>query len=436
MYLSIRMASIAILWGAASVSSFRVQLPMKTVRVRPSITSSVPSPSTVYTSTTTYLKSSTSNEDIVSPSQLLYKEQEKLLVRRGQLEAVLMSEAPCSELPTIVVKGAGSSGGFGGNSKGGGVNSSSKKKNKGGTAVKSSSTSSNKLQAQLYASTLESQGVVRIDNVLSPKTADQLRDHVFRLRKEADQRVKEGSMQSSDCFADVLLQNHRCDLKLPLVDLFGDEESGPSNTLVAQALLQILVTSPVGSTLRQLLGDDAMLHELSCLISDPGSDRQVMHPDTPMADQAVLYTCFVALQDVHHDMGPTVWLPNTHTHEKHDVFSQSKPIAKDDPDSPKDNLLRTQPILLGVLPKGSCGIFDSRLLHCGDANSSTTSRAIFYFSFKNPSIGYSGNPPSIRQELSNRLTLSNLQYELTQFSQGKPTDQVKAIYGKGWSTKR
>jgi hypothetical protein len=40
--------------------------------------------------------------------------------------------------------------------------------------------------------------------------------------------------------------------------------------------------------------------DLSCLMSDAKSQRQVVHPNTPHQPQeeAILYTCFVALQDI------------------------------------------------------------------------------------------------------------------------------------------
>jgi ectoine hydroxylase-related dioxygenase (phytanoyl-CoA dioxygenase family) len=69
-----------------------------------------------------------------------------------------------------------------------------------------------------------------------------------------------------------------------------------------------------------LLGKDAILYELSCMMRDPNSQRQVVHPDTPHKEEAVLYTCFVALQDISIDMGPTTWLPRTHTQEMHERF--------------------------------------------------------------------------------------------------------------------
>jgi len=105
----------------------------------------------------------------------------------------------------------------------------------------------------------------------------------------------------------------------------------------------------------------------------------------------------------------------------------------------QDDLLRTAPIKLGMLPKarsppalrlkpsarslsapqglwrrwggpsaagrdgwqGSMGVFDSRLLHCGGANRSPegTSRAIFYLTFKNARVSNAGNPGSISPEL-------------------------------------
>ena len=103
-----------------------------------------------------------------------------------------------------------------------------------------------------------------------------------------------------------------------------------------------------------MLGKQAALYELSCLISDKGSSRQVVHPDTPCTadDEAVLYTCFIALQDIDLTMGPTTWLPGSHTQAAHDLFKDDY-VASSSDESSKDKLLRTTPSVLGVLPKGS-----------------------------------------------------------------------------------
>jgi len=75
---------------------------------------------------------------------------------------------------------------------------------------------------------------------------------------------------------------------------------------------------------------------------------------------------------------------------------------------------------LGTLAKGCCSIYDSRLLHCGSANRGKDSRAIFYFSFRNPAVAYPGNPASIRAELgSAKITLNDL------------TDAIVATHERG-----
>jgi hypothetical protein len=96
-------------------------------------------------------------------------------------------------------------------------------------------------------------------------------------------------------------------------------------------------------------------------MSDPGSHGQVAHPDTPWQEESILYTCFVALQEVALDMEPTTWLPNMNTEEMHARFQ--------DKSSPKAVLSQTEPSVLSTLSKGLCAIFDSRLLHWGPNNS-------------------------------------------------------------------
>jgi len=289
----------------------------------------------------------------------------------------------------ISIRGAGKAGGFGASSQS--FSSKSKK-------------SALKAEAKKHQKSLLQDGVVRIDNVLSDKTAAQLREFVYDLREKSMEEIQDpnSSIQPLDRFANVLLKKDRCDLTIPL---------GPS--IVTEALNQVIRESAVGQTMAALLTDNAVLYELSCLMSDPGSQRQVVHPDTPFfADkEAVLYTCFIALQDVRLDMGPTTWYPGTHTQEAHDAF---KNVAT------KDDLLKTRPAVLGTLKTGSCAIFDSRCLHCGTANKSMDSRSLFYFSFKSPDIGYPGNPASIRKEIGGaNVLLKDLEGDLEGWSQGK-----------------
>lgn len=307
------------------------------------------------------------------------------------------------DAPVIKVRGTGKAGGFG-------------KSSSSGSGNKASS----KAEGKAHAKILKKEGVLRIDNVLSCDTADAVRDYLYKLRYQSEEEVREGKIQPVQRFANVLLRHNRCDLTIPL----GDD-------IISKALEESICKSPVGATISSIFGDEAILHELSCLMSDAGSQRQVLHPDTPFIDGKgpVMYTCFIALQDVTLEMGPTTWLPRTHNLEAHEAFKDTLESAGGG-DSPKDSLIKKQPAVLGLLPKGSCGIFDSRLLHCGCANKSTddTSRALFYFSFKNPTVGYPGNPASIRQELGNaRVSLGALMDDLNMFGKGKGSPLIDQL---------
>lgn len=331
---------------------------------------------------------------ITDASQMLYKEQENILVGRGEFEGTLMA-ATHTPIAANVVKGAGSSGGFGG----------------GGKSPKQQL----KAQGKAHAAVLRRDGVVRIDNVLPADQADQVRKFAYDLRQLSEEEVARGEVAAKQRFANVLLRENRCDLTIPL-----------GSKVIADALYGILLDSAVGQTMQTLLGPEAILYELSCMMSDPGSQRQVVHPDTPCSsenDDPVLYTCFVALQDVQLDMGPTTWLPGTHTVDYHRLF-RDESIPEDTQETNKDKLLRTQPSFLGLLPKGSCGIFDSRLLHCGGANTSPNSRAIFYISFRNHKINNPGNPGSIRMEYISKFALSELEKELTLYAKGKDSPRI------------
>ena len=345
------------------------------------------------------LKSHEGGSRSISPSDLLYQEQEKLLVARGEFEGKLF-HGKGTPLPAHIVKGTGSpSGGFG----------KKQQPQKAKTKTKFNPTVNTNQQllaqaAKSHAQVLQTEGVLRIDKVLS--SADALREYVYDLRQQYETEIDQGLKVPQDCFADVLLKSNRCDMPLPI-----------DNPLVKQALQEVLFQTAVGSTIELLLGPDAVLYELSCLISDPGSQRQVMHPDTPcQKDKAVLYTCFVALQDITPDMGPTTWLPRTHKPEVHAQFQQDQVLDDDSAEgvsslSPKDALLTSlvDDAQLGCLPKGSCALFDSRVLHCGGSNQSlSSSRALFYFSFQRPKIVYVGNPGSIRNEYIGQFTLQDL----------------------------
>jgi ectoine hydroxylase-related dioxygenase (phytanoyl-CoA dioxygenase family) len=261
--------------------------------------------------------------------------------------------------------------------------------------------------AKCHANVLKNEGLVRIDNVLSDSVTDKLRAFVYDIRATEGNKANATGMQGK--FPTI----RRWDLSIPLFEYTAQGAATTATTVAHHALTNILVTTVVGETMRSFLGtDQAELYELSSYISDPGSSRQVVHSDTPCFgtndDQPILCTCFIALQDVRMDMGPTAWLPKTNTYAIHDLYFGEDGQATT---PQKDHFLQTHESVVGILPKGSCVLFDSRLLHCGTANKSMNdSRALFFFSFQHPGIVLSnpgGDNASIRPDLKGRFRLSD-----------------------------
>lgn len=178
------------------------------------------------------------------------KVQEEMLVKRGELEEELMANSNPKPLKAKKFKGVGKSRGFGAGKTG---------------------KSAFKQEAKSYAKMIRKEGLARIDGVLTDELADNMREFAYNLRKDSEEKVQAGTVNRIDRFADVLLKSNRCDLKMP----FGPKP-------VMEALYHVFRQSVVSPTIEEILSDQAVLYELSCLISDPGSQRQTVHPDNPM----------------------------------------------------------------------------------------------------------------------------------------------------------
>jgi len=193
-----------------------------------------------------------------------------------------------------------------------------------------------------------------------------------------------------DVFANVMLKKNRYDLLL-----------NPADDVVNGALKSILFDNGVGAILRDVLGPDCELYELAALISDPGSERQIIHPDTPHNNSGCL-TCFVSLQDITDDMGPTVFLPRTHNEKHHNILNNH---------TARDDFLNRTPHKLNLLSTGDASLFDSRTLHAGSANRDKR-RVLFYFSFRDklqrkPSYG-TENTGSLKSSLKGKHDLETI----------------------------
>mmetsp|Transcript_26992 Transcript_26992/g.49720 ORF Transcript_26992/g.49720 Transcript_26992/m.49720 type:complete len:376 (+) Transcript_26992:172-1299(+) len=264
-----------------------------------------------------------------------------------------------------------------------------------------------------FGAQIVEQGVARINGRLSKETMASLLEYINGYLEQAlttkveDMSLEEIYKQQS-YFADVQGKLNRRDMLLPL-------EESPT---VQTALWELLVKDSVLSdSVESILGDSAQLYELGALISDPGSERQLLHadynyqpdfqPDIPPA-----LTCFVALQDIDERMGPTTFLPSSATKEYHEEIAIGQQDEYGD-GADTSELLSAAPNNLATLGTGDCSLYNPMTLHCGGANRSDKRRVIFYFSFKNKKYDEKDWPlayASLRSDLRARqLSLTEIQ---------------------------
>jgi hypothetical protein len=133
------------------------------------------------------------------------------------------------------------------------------------------------------------------------------------------------------------------------------------------------------------------------VVTSKGSARQCLHPDLPYQSPAPLYVVFLALQDVTTSMGPTTFLLGSNTESARQAYD-----GRLDGHIGLDALISSSEIREATLQAGDLVVFDARTIHCGNANDgcgdddkAAPDRALFNFSFRNPSVagnlGYKGS---------------------------------------------
>jgi len=337
-----------------------------------------------------------------SASDLLYEDQQKARARRAALERRLLGDdikpltAPRKTKPAPIKRGSG----FG--------------------AGKQDTRSPAQRLAVEHAKIMKKHGVMRIDSALDEDMCDQMLQHVLRQKELADKATSENLDLSKAFYGVENRRKNRCDLLLSLVPNEDDERD-----ITLDVLQHVLGAD---GTLRQiyeeLVGNDGELYEFATVITNPGSDRQQIHPDLPFRKEAPLYVIFLALQDVTEAMGPTTFLLGTHTQKERSKF--------DNPQT-KDDQLENAEGRLALLKKGDAVLFDARILHCGNANEEEggSTRAMFNFSFRNPKeIGDLGYCGSIRPGYVGKLSLGDVGAALAKHQSGSPSPFVK--YGDGF----
>eukprot|EP01035_Chromulina_nebulosa_P019060 gene19060-24882_t len=203
-----------------------------------------------------------------------------------------------------------------------------------------------------YVDVLKKDGVVRINKCLKQQTCSKVREYVLIEQAKAKQDVIDGKSLAQTRFGVEIERKFRSDLLLSLLKPEDKHLGHP----VVEALNELLGRSgSMRSLYEQLVTTEGEFYELAATITDPGSERQMLHPDLPFNEIPPLYVVFVALQDITMSMGPTTFL------------------------------------------LGDAVVFDARVIHCGNANDPIkgSTRALFNFSFRNPlvvgDLGYKGS---------------------------------------------
>ena len=329
------------------------------------------------------------------------------IVARGVAERSMLQPGT----PLIALKqkrAASTSGGFGAKKAAAAVSKvKANAKGKGNGKAKAQGKTVKVKKQSVLAAELERSGVVRIDGALSPETAVALRDFCDDERRTAEADVAANKCERTSRFADLVLLENRCDLLMPL--------RGPC----LDALEELLGSKSVlGPLLTEVVGDGGMLQEIACLISSPGSQQQPLHPDTPWTETPPLYAAFVALQDVTLEMGPTVYLPGTHTKESHVAFyggdlQGGRDMSGLRPPPLCGDFLSSREVVLGTLKAGDLALYNQQVLHCGSANESPDKiRRQFYVSFRNEAAAKVKARSSIRPAFKDKLTLGQIRQEL------------------------
>ena len=262
-------------------------------------------------------------------------------------------------------------------------------------------TSSVRDDATSMIASFRADGIVRVDRMLRDETSGALLRHINALL--ADVRAHSAGERR---LGNILAREHRYDVLLGL------------EAPVVAALTEAL--DALKAPLSSLVGEDALLVELAAVVSDPRAPRQPVHPDTRFEDGFSTCTVQLALQDVDEAMGPTIFLPGSHTEEAHAAYLTGA--------DEKTRLLRTGPVTRGLLRRGDATLYDSRLLHCGDANDSRERRVLFYFSFRARGAPEPSNAGSLQHGLRGKYSLQDTEHWLWV----QPPGVTAQLEAKGW----
>eukprot|EP01126_Amoeba_proteus_P050145 TRINITY_DN5900_c0_g1_i2.p1 TRINITY_DN5900_c0_g1~~TRINITY_DN5900_c0_g1_i2.p1 ORF type:complete len:242 (+),score=39.09 TRINITY_DN5900_c0_g1_i2:46-771(+) len=237
---------------------------------------------------------------------------------------------------------------------------------------------------QNLLSDLEDSGYVILPNALTEEEAFLTRRRLSLYLQEAIERNNES------CFALINTRKHRHDLRLDLSE---------ENKRVVS-----LVLSNYNSLYQSLFTQESQLVEFGVITSHPGAEQQAIHSDVEFDSEARrIYTTFVALQDITPEMGGTLIWTGTHTPYFCEFY---KPFML----GPVDPYYTINEPAQMTLKAGQAVLMDTRIMHCGGANTSSIDRLLLHFSFEttiesNPPAGFTYN---IIPDLKGKICLSQM----------------------------
>jgi hypothetical protein len=211
----------------------------------------------------------------VSASELLYQDQQQAMHRRAIAEDGLLCEIkrPQELIAPKLKPGSPKSGtGFA------------------NTAAMNKAT---RLAAE-QAKVVKRDGVLRINNVLAPELSKKLRLHLLEQQQIAEEETTKDSRASPLFYGVEQARKNRCDMHLSLSKggIRISESNEPETDkayIVADVLQEILGSEGTLKPLYEaLVSREGEFYELAAIITNPGSDRQMIHPDLPYQTTAPL----------------------------------------------------------------------------------------------------------------------------------------------------
>ncbi|KAJ1448269.1 hypothetical protein M885DRAFT_539754 [Pelagophyceae sp. CCMP2097] len=265
------------------------------------------------------------------------------------------------------------------------------------------------------AAVLAAEGVLLIPGAIDAALAADLRACVVDECEASRAACAAEPSEAMARFHSDIEQPLRSFLLLPFRDAPPPGETGAEadagEPVMVRGLRALLDRgSALGDLFEALCGSDAVFYDFNALRTEPGSKRQPVHCDTPLQTTPPLFTAFVALQDVTIDMGPTMFIPRTHTR------ASRERAAFDAGAEAKDTMFADCESRFALLKAGDVSIFDMRLLHAGTPNSPAlgSTRYFLNFTFRNLKAKNRvlGHEPCIRAGYKGRLSITDVRDQL------------------------